>query len=64
MKSRIIWGFYLENQKQKNKYHMYVGETETVSPFLRVKTVFDSNTLQTEGGVQDVRYQAGISKKG
>ena len=56
--------FYLENLKQKKQYHVYAGETETVSPFLRVKTVFESNTLQTEGGFYDVRYQAGISKKG
>ncbi len=54
----------MENLKQKKQYHVYAGETETVSPFLRVKTVFESNTLQTEGGFYDVRYQAGISKKG
>ena len=61
--------FYLENLKQKKQYHVYAGETETVSPFLRVKTVFESNTFRrnTDGineRIYDVRYQAGISKKG
>lgn len=34
----------------KNQYYVYVGETESVSPFLCVKKVIGSNTLQTERG--------------